>query len=149
VVLLADVIEHLDDEDSDLALADRLLAPGGALVITVPALPALWGPSDEFNHHRRRYTRTTLSRAVRQRFAIERLTYFNFLLFAPIALARAASKLARRPGHEEIGLPPAPLNLALRELFSAEAGLLARGDLPVGVSLLCVARKPAPGPAPL
>jgi SAM-dependent methyltransferase len=143
VVLLADVLEHLDDEGPALALADYLLGPGGVLLVTVPALPALWGPSDEFNHHRRRYTRATLSRAVRPTFAIERLTYFNSLLLAPIAAARAASRLARRPGHEEIGLPPAPLNALLRGILSAEARLLNRTDLPLGVSLLCVARKTA------
>jgi SAM-dependent methyltransferase len=143
VVLFADVLEHLDDEGPALALADHLLGPGGVLLVTVPALPALWGPSDEFNHHRRRYTRATLAGAIRRTFTVERLTYFNSLLFAPIAAARAVSRLARRPGHEEIGLPPAPVNALLRGIFSAEAALLTRTDLPLGVSLLCVARKGA------
>lgn len=141
VVLLADVLEHLDDEYDALAMAERLLAPGGALVITVPAFPFLWSASDEFNHHRRRYTRATLARAVRPLFELERLSYFNFWLFGPIAIARVLSTLARRPGHEEIGLPPAPINHLLRGILSSESALLARTDLPFGVSLLCVARK--------
>ncbi len=143
VVLLADVLEHLDDEAPALRLAARLLGPGGVLVATVPALRALWGPSDVFNHHRRRYTRGTLATAVGGVFAIERLTYFNAFLFPPIAIARFVQNLAHRPGHEEIGLPPEPLNALLRAVFSFERRIVTRTDLPVGVSLLCVATKRA------
>lgn len=141
LVLMADVLEHLDDEAAALRQVVRLLAPGGAFVATVPALPALWGPSDEWNHHRRRYTRSSLRAAVAPHLGIERLTYFNTLLLPPIALGRALSRAARRPGGEEVGLPPAPVNALLTRLFSAERHLLSRRDLPLGVSLLCVARK--------
>src|SRR5262249_39050980 len=42
VVLLLDVLEHLDDERPALATARRALAPGGRLVVTVPAYRWLW-----------------------------------------------------------------------------------------------------------
>ena len=141
LVLFADVLEHLQDEAPALALAQRLLAPGGVVVITVPALPALWGPSDVFNHHHRRYTKRTLADAVGATFVLVRLRYFNSLLLAPIAAARQLSKALGRPGREEIGLPPAPVNAALEAIFSAERHLLAHTSLPLGVSLLCVARR--------
>ena len=142
VVLLADVLEHLADERPAMELASWLLAPGGALVVTVPAFPLLWGPADEFNHHHRRYTEKTLRPVIADFFVVERMTYFNFFLFAPIALARTVTKFARRPGHEEVELPPWPVNMALGALFGAESRLLGRRDLPFGVSLLCVGRKP-------
>lgn len=141
LVLMADVLEHLDDESTALRQVSRLLAPGGVFVATVPALPTLWSPTDEWNHHRRRYTRSTLRAAVAPHLAIERLTYFNSVLLAPIALGRAVAKLAGRPGGEEVALPPAPVNALLGAVFGAERHLLARRDLPLGVSLLCVARK--------
>lgn len=143
LVLMADVLEHLDDERPALELARHLLAPGGVFVATVPAFPMLWGPSDEFNHHRRRYTRRTLRAAVSQVFRVERMSYFNAALFPAVVVARALSRRLNRPGSEEIGLPPAPVNAALTRLFRAERHLLARTDLPFGVSLLCIARRGA------
>jgi SAM-dependent methyltransferase len=141
LVLMADVLEHLDDERPALEVARHLLAPGGVFLATVPAFPMLWGPSDTFNHHRRRYTRDTLGAAVSQVFRVERMSYFNAALFPAVAVARALSRGLNRPGAEEIALPPAPLNAALTRLFRAERHVLARADLPFGVSLLCVARR--------
>ena len=141
LVLYADVLEHLADEQPALEIAEWLLAPGGALVVTVPAFPQLWSASDEFNHHHRRYTRDTMRAAIGDRFEIERMSYFNSLLFAPIAAARAISRRLGVAGEQEIKLPSAPVNRALAWLFSSEARLLAHADLPVGVSLLCVARR--------
>lgn len=145
VALLADVLEHLDEEDPALAIAEQLLVPGGVLLVTVPALPALWGPADTFNHHRRRYTPRTLAAIIGRRFAIERLTFFNTFLLAPIAAARWLSRLAPYQGSWEPSIPPRPLNAMLGTVFSLEAPLLERVDLPLGVSLLCVARKRAGG----
>ena len=141
VITFWDVLEHLDDERPALEVARHLLAPGGIFLATVPAFPMLWGPSDTFNHHRRRYTRDTLGAAVSQVFRVERMSYFNAALFPAVAVARALSRRLNRPGAEEIALPPAPVNAALTRLFRAERHLLARADLPFGVSLLCVARR--------
>lgn len=141
VVLLADVLEHLDDEAPALQLAHELLLPGGAVVITVPALPALWSASDDYNHHRRRYTRTTLAAAVSRRFEIARLTYFNSFLLPPIAAARALAKLTGRSGKDETDMPSPVVNRVLEAVFSSESSVLRRTNLPLGVSLLCVGRK--------
>ena len=81
VVVLADVIEHLDDEHPCLAAAHRALAPNGALIVTVPAYQFLWSPADDLSHHKRRYTATSLRRVLEPLFAIEHVTYFNTLLF--------------------------------------------------------------------
>lgn len=146
VVLLADVLEHLDDEKPAIHLAYELLAPGGTLIVTVPAFPALWSASDVRNHHRRRYTRSTLDRAVSLAFEVRRMTYFNSVLLGPIAVARVLSKAmsgaVHQSGNEESVLPFAPLNAVLRAAFRSEARLLRHTDFPAGVSLLCIARKP-------
>src|SRR5207244_4418501 len=78
VVLALDVLEHLDDDATALAEAARLLKPGATLVVTVPALPSLWGAQDVVSHHRRRYTKRTL-RALFARAGLPapELTYFN------------------------------------------------------------------------
>src|SRR5256885_4756732 len=53
VVLLLDVIEHLDDDVAALVAARRAVAPGGLLVVTVPAYQWLWSGHDEVLGHRR------------------------------------------------------------------------------------------------
>jgi SAM-dependent methyltransferase len=141
VVVLADVIEHLDDERPCLQAAHRALAPGGALIITVPAYMFLWGPSDELNHHKRRYTADRLRRVIDPLFQIEHLTYFNTLLFGLVAAGRLAEVVLRRGGDDTAKLPPAPLNRALELIFRAESSVVPQRSLPFGVSLLCVARK--------
>lgn len=142
VALLADVIEHLDDERPCLSATRRTLAPGGALIVTVPAYMFLWGPSDELNHHKRRYTAERLRRVIEPSFRIEHLTYFNTLLFGIVAVGRFGEALLKRRGDDMAKLPPPALNRLMENVFRAEAGLVPNRTLPFGVSLLCVARKP-------
>ncbi len=81
-----DVIEHLDDDHAALTELRRVIAPGGSLLVTVPAYPWLWSGHDVINHHRRRYTRRSLQRAAEQAgWEQVRTTYFNSLLL-PVAI---------------------------------------------------------------
>jgi hypothetical protein len=69
---------------------------------------------------------------------LDRIGYFNSLLF-PLAVAqRGASKL-RREDDADVSLPPAPLNAALEKIFAAERYLVGRLPLPPGLSLFAVA----------
>jgi SAM-dependent methyltransferase len=57
VILLLDVLEHVEDDLGFLTgLLDDNLAPGGKVLISVPAWPQVWTPHDEFLKHFRRYT---------------------------------------------------------------------------------------------
>jgi 2-polyprenyl-3-methyl-5-hydroxy-6-metoxy-1,4-benzoquinol methylase len=150
VVTLFDVLEHVEDEAGFLAWIRALTVPGGRLVLTVPANPWLWSRHDELNHHRRRYTRRTLVRALESAgFRVERATHFNFWLFP---LAVASRLLDARKGRagvdpardaEEILAPLriGALNGPLAALFASEAGLVRSIGLPWGVSLGAVARR--------
>ena len=66
VVLLLDVIEHLEDESWALKEVERILAPGGSVIIMVPAFQFLWGVQDEVAHHYRRYTLPKLVKVVKE-----------------------------------------------------------------------------------
>lgn len=138
-----DVLEHLDDDPAAGEIR-RVLQPGGRVVITVPAFPALWGMQDEVAHHRRRYTRRSLltllhAAGLRPR----RVTYINTALFLPIFLARRTMRVLRLPPRSENTLHPGWANPLLERVFAAEAHLVPRLSLPFGVSLLCVAERPA------
>lgn len=142
LVVALDVLEHLDDDRAACAELRRVLVPGGVLVIFVPALMLLWGQQDEVSHHRRRYARAELKRLVAGAgFAIERMTYFNTLLFLPILGARLFMRLTRPKLASENQLGGPLTNAILDGIFALETPLVAAHNLPIGVSLACVARR--------
>jgi ubiquinone/menaquinone biosynthesis C-methylase UbiE len=62
-VVLGEVIEHVDDDVAALRETRRVLRPGGAVALSVPAHPDWFGPSDEWAGHVRRYTQDALTAA--------------------------------------------------------------------------------------
>jgi len=142
LVVLLDVLEHLEDDRASLAALGGLLKPGGRIVLTVPAFPMLWGPHDQTHHHKRRYRSATL-RAVIMQAGLETayLSYFNTWLFPLIAPIRLLQRL-QPPGKSDLAIPPAIVNQALTTLFASEGFLLPQVRLPFGISLLAVLKSP-------
>jgi SAM-dependent methyltransferase len=134
-----DVIEHIDDDHAALAAIATKLKPGGKFMMTVPAHPWMWTAHDVANHHKRRYSKRALRSLIESSpLKLERLGYFNSLLF-PVAVAeRTVSKL-RGKNDGDVSLPPAPLNRALEAVFASERYLVGRLPLPPGLSLFVVA----------
>ena len=141
VVLLLDVIEHVDDDVATLRAARAAVAEGGLLVVTVPAYRWLWSGHDEVLGHRRRYTAGELRAAVeRAGFTVLRVSYFNAVLFPLLLAARAWKGLRGDRGHD-LHRPAAPLNGLLERIFAFERHLVPRARLPFGSSLLLIARR--------
>jgi SAM-dependent methyltransferase len=61
--VLGEVLEHVEDDRQALAEVARVLRPRGVLALSVPADPKLYGPSDRWAGHVRRYTRRALLEA--------------------------------------------------------------------------------------
>jgi SAM-dependent methyltransferase len=141
-VLAFDVIEHLDDDRAGLREIERVLRPGGALVLNVPAFPSLWSGKDTANHHYRRYTKSSLRAALADSgFTVARLTFTNAALFLPIWLWRQIERRAKRPWNPRAEFHPRPwVNAALLGLLEVERRWLERFDFPFGTSLTGVAR---------
>jgi SAM-dependent methyltransferase len=141
-----DVLEHVGDDAFALRELARVVRPGGRLVLTVPQYAWLWGEHDVLSHHHRRYTRALLvARGAHAGWSADRLTAFNTLLLAPIAAVRLVQRVRRRPTpSSDLGRTPGgAVNDALERLLRAEAAWIRRGrNLPVGVSLLAVLRRP-------
>jgi SAM-dependent methyltransferase len=147
LVTALDVLEHIVDDRAALADLFRVLRPGGTLLVAVPAMPFLWGPQDEISHHERRYVlRQLRERLVTAGFAVKRLTFFNTLLFPPIAAVRVLRPF--KPGSGEVKSdftltrPEGLANRLLARVFSSEAPIVKRRDLPFGVSLLALVERP-------
>jgi len=107
--------------------------------MTVPAHPWMWSAHDTVNHHKRRYSKAALRRLIEgSPLKLDKLGYFNSLLF-PLAVAdRVASKL-RGKDEADVKLPPARLNTVLEKVFVLERHLVGRLPLPPGLSLFAVA----------
>ncbi len=149
LVTAFDVTEHVADDAAFLRRLAGHVAPEGRLLVTVPAYPFLWSSFDEMNHHRRRYTKGSLARALDAAgVRIDRITYMNGFLLAPVIGVRLVEKL--RGGAEDDAearrkalarwFHVGPLNRALEEIFAAERHWLVRGSLPAGASVLAWGR---------
>ena len=148
LVTLFDVIEHIPDDVGALAEARRVLRPGGMVFLSTPAYGFLYANNDRVAHHERRYTRRLLRRRITAAGLVpERISYFNTLLFPAILPAVLAGKALERispPGDRtnlSVSLPPA-LNDGLAAVMSSERRWLAHANLPVGHSLIALARRP-------
>jgi len=144
-----DVLYALDDEMERDALNEmyRVLRPGGQILVNVAALKALTGNHSVLGGEMRRYTRAQLcDHLVRAGFQVSRITYTNFTLLPIVAGVRFAQRLA---GHQEsdseMMVPAAPINAALSATLAVEAAALRVVNMPLGSSLLCLARKPLNG----
>lgn len=143
LIAMLDVLEHVDDDLGSLAALRDRLSDGGSLLITVPAVPALWSEHDEIHHHKRRYSKSELAAKLAAAGLVpRRLGYFNSLLF-PLALAeRLASRFGR--GQSD-GAVPTVINALFARIFAFESRLLSWLSFPIGLSLYAVVQK-APQP---
>jgi SAM-dependent methyltransferase len=142
IVVAFDVIEHVEEDVASLRSLGERLAPGGRLVMTVPALPWLWGGHDETHHHYRRYLRKDVEGALRAAgLKPVAVTYYNTALFPLIALTRLLKKLLGRDATPDDRMPGPAVNALLKAVFSAERHLIGRVRMPIGVSLLAVAER--------
>jgi len=152
LVAAFDVVEHCEPESVALSEFARVLAPGGLLLLSVPAYQWAWTRFDEINGHHRRYTRSRAKRAVRAAgLSVERATYAFTSVF-PIFTAdrlrtRVAERLTRHPADapmpDVVPLPQVSptVQRALMGLSAIDRWLLRRVDLPFGSSVLVAARK--------
>jgi len=132
------VIEHIDEDAAAVAAIAGKLKPGGKFLMTVPAHAWMWSAHDTVNHHKRRYSKRGLRRLIEgSPLRLDKIGYFNSLLFPAAIAERFASKL-RGKDTGDLALPPRPLNSALERVFAAERHLVGRVPLPPGLSLFAL-----------
>ena len=145
LVLMIDVIEHVDDDAGLIRAYADMSAPGTRFLVSVPAFNFLWSSHDEFLEHRRRYTLASLEAAVRAA-GLEPLKrrYFFGLLFPAVAASRiVGGALGGADKAKASALKPAPgwLNAMLVAIHDVERALVFPANRIAGVTAFCLAEK--------
>jgi len=142
-----DVLEHLPDDRQVLHDLRRILDPQGRLMLTVPCDPALWSAFDEASGHCRRYRKEDLEQKLQEcGYIVEYLTPYMAGIYPLVWLSR---RFGKRSGPGEVAravkrdLRVIPvLNGMLSVVLSQEIRWIRRRrNLPIGTSLLALARK--------
>ncbi|MEO8609026.1 MAG: class I SAM-dependent methyltransferase [Chloroflexota bacterium] len=153
MVGMFDVLEHLQNDVDVLAQVRTMLAPGGALMLTVPAFKSLWSYADRNANHKRRYERADLEQKLTQAgFQVDFVSYYMMSVFPLVwvgrKLANRALRLSDNP-HElersmfrnELKIRPG-MNQIMYQAVAQEIPFLARRrNLPFGTSLIAIARR--------
>ena len=148
LVTAFDVLYSLSEEQEAAALREmfRVLKPGGTLIVNVAALRMLRGNHSVFGAEVRRSTRRRLRRVLTEAgFRVTRLTYSNAFVFPLMLAVRTGQRLMGLATPEEAGtdvvLPPLRSTDCSACCCSSRRAHLRVVDMPIGSSLLCVARK--------
>jgi SAM-dependent methyltransferase len=144
-----DVLYCLEDDAERRAIVEmhRVLRPGGTLIVNAAALDMLKGDHSLLVSEVRRYTRRSLTdKLAAAGFRIERITYTNASIFPVTAGVRALQRLrglkAGGGARGDFYVPPAPINALFSGALAMESRLIDAGvNMPVGSSVLCLARK--------
>jgi SAM-dependent methyltransferase len=142
-----DVLYCLDDASERQAVREmwRVLKPGGFVLVNAAALDILHGSHSTLTREVRRYTPRRLSGLLTAAgFEIVRLSFTNLVPF-PFALAVRWSERLRGRAHVEsdadLRVPIWPVNAAFNAALAAESVVMRVTNLPIGTSLMCLARK--------
>jgi len=143
VVLMMDVLEHVDDDVALLREFAAEAAAGTRFVVSVPAFSWLWSPHDEFLEHRRRYTLGGLLRVVSAAGLVPVSGFYFFAsVFPAVAAQRLASRLLRttRPPASDLREHSRSTNRLLAWIGRAESSI-ARHNRLFGLTAFAVGEK--------
>jgi SAM-dependent methyltransferase len=144
VVAAFDVVEHCEDDALALAELTRVLAPGGRLLLSVPAYQWAWSDHDVRAGHYRRYRRSQLVALVGSAgLDVQRSTYAFTSVFPFFLAERAVRRLRRGPRDSSLPAVPGAVDRLLVRLSRVDRRLLRRRDLPFGSSIFLAAVKPS------
>ncbi len=133
LVIMLDVLEHIEDDVQMLRQLKDCLKPGGKLVVKVPALEWLYSPMDKAIGHYRRYNKKTLNQTFRKAdFSTPLIWYFNLVGILGWWLNGKVLGCTTPPS-EQVGF----FNKIVPLLSTIEAKIKP----PIGLSLFVVATK--------
>ena len=139
-LIMLNVLEHIADDDSALAEANKLLKKDGLLILEVPSCKSLYDDYDKKLLHFRRYNMNELIKKIeRAGFIIEKKTHLGFILFPIFSVVKIINKLIKRK-NIIVSHANASNNILVQVLFKMEEKL-RNFSLPFGIRCFVCARK--------
>ena len=146
VVVMLNVLEHIEDDTAALRNVFGLLKPGGTLIVEVPASPRLYDQYDAELLHYRRYSSSELKDKLESSgFEVLRRSHLGFFVFPAFALVKLVGKLlpgrdGRSAVKQRAGRTATSRSLGIA--MAMERRLFGRFGLPFGIRVTAVARRP-------
>lgn len=144
LVLLMDVLEHVDDDVGLLKDYANKVPSGARFLVSVPAFQFLWSGHDVFLEHKRRYRLNQMEDVIRRAgLTVIHGAYYFGAVFPIAAIIRLVSNLARRGQHKarsQLSQHHPLVNETLAAISSAEINFFARNRL-AGLTVFCIAEK--------
>ncbi len=142
LIVMLDVLEHIDDDEKSMFVLRDLAKSNGAILITVPAYQFLWSSHDELHHHKRRYTARYLKNILENNgWEVDYISYFNTFLFPLALIDRIKQKIFPSSKDIELKMPHKYINSFFEKIFSLESNIIGKFSFPFGLSIIVVARK--------
>lgn len=141
LITALDVLEHLDDDQQVVNELYSMLAPGGVLLVTVPASMALWDAHDVLNEHRRRYSSDAIRALLPHSAQLDTLGHLFHSLYLPKRILAFINGARRQPLPQH-AIPPSPINALAKHYCILEYQCCRRLRIPWGTSLYAVIKKP-------
>lgn len=137
------VLTMVADDVRAVAELARVTRPGGTVLLMEPAYPSLYREHDAVQGAVRRYRRSELvARAREAGLVVRRATNSNSFLVPPAALLSLLHRIRRpAPAAATSDFDRDRFGSVFYGLASAERRLIARRDLPVGLSTIVVAER--------
>ncbi len=143
LVLLMDVLEHVDDDIGLLKEYVDKVPAGAKFLITVPAFQFLWSRHDDFLDHKRRYTLPQLESVLEAAgLRVSKGAYYFGGVFPIAALLRLFERMQRKkkPVASQLVKHGVFVNSLLKVICSVELPFMARNRL-LGLTVICAAEK--------
>ncbi|MDD5355730.1 MAG: class I SAM-dependent methyltransferase, partial [Candidatus Omnitrophica bacterium] len=143
--IIADVLEHLDNDKQLLVETFSCLKTNGMVIITVPAYQHMWSYWDERLNHKRRYSLATIKKKVSESgLIVTKASYFNMLLYPFVYIYRIIFHWPKSRYSKKSDFSVFSSSIATGQVFFyyiLERFLLKIIDLPFGLSIFVVGRK--------
>jgi SAM-dependent methyltransferase len=147
ILVMLNVLEHIDDDVAALEKAHNLLKPGGSMIIEVPAGRILYDAYDAELCHFRRYSASDLQRKlIVAGFEIKRKSHLGFVIFPAFAAVKLMNILFKFRKNKEVVREQAAStsgNRLVRLVMKFESKYLSTFSLPFGIRVLMTAQRPS------
>ena len=146
VLIMLNVLEHINNDVSALENAFALLKPGGILIIEVPAGPFLYDKYDSELYHFRRYSAHQLKhKLIEVGFEVVMISHLGFVLYPAFVVIKLLNKWL--PANRKVSVvrdqaSKTQKNLLVKWAIDFESKYFANVSLPWGIRVLSVVRRP-------